>query len=313
MRSASKSRPPGCARFEAIGTTVTLLTVEPGALPLATALLERQLVELDQACSRFQESSELRRAEEAGGRPVAVSPLLAELVGASLQVAELTEGTVDPTVGGAIAALGYDRDYELVASQGPGPLGRPLPAPGWKCIDLDTDNRVLTLPDGVHLDLGSSAKAFAADRAAHDIVAEFGTGALVNLGGDIATAGLAPQGGWRVALALSSSVSPCDAQVTISLSSPGLASSGSTVRVWEQGGKKLHHIVDPRTGDAANNYWALATVAAGSCLVANAASTAVIVMGEDAPGLLAKLGLPARLVGRDGRVVVLNGWPEDHR
>jgi thiamine biosynthesis lipoprotein len=159
--------------------------------------------------------------------------------------------------------------------------------------------------------LGSSAKAFAADRAAHKISAELGTGALVNLGGDIAIAGPPPEGGWRVALALSSSAVTDEAQVTVTVHTGGLASSGTTARVWKQGDRALHHIVDPRTGDVTDDYWALVTVAAERCLMANAVSTAAIVAGNKAEQVVENFGLPARLVRRDGHVFVFNGWPED--
>jgi thiamine biosynthesis lipoprotein len=300
----------GFSTFKAIGTTVSVLTVDPEALPAAKALLELQLRELDESCSRFQPSSELSRAQQAGGSPVVVSALLADLVRTSLEVAQMTDGAVDPTVGDAIVALGYDRDYAAVAVEGPGPGRRPRPVPGWQCIVLDHANRLLTVPEGAYLDLGSTAKAFAADRAAEDIASELGTGALVNLGGDIATAGPRPEDGWRVALALSSSAGPDETQVTVTLRSAALASSGTTVRVWNRGDRRLHHIVDPRTGDVADDYWALATVAAERCVLANAASTAAIVTAEKAPEVLLRLGLPARLVRRDGRVFTLNGWPE---
>jgi thiamine biosynthesis lipoprotein len=240
-----------------------------------------------------------------------VSGLLAELVQASLDVARLTDGAVDPTVGKAVTRLGYDRDFGDLSARGPA-LGDapPVPAPGWSCIDLDVANRLLRIPEGVLLDLGSSAKAFAADRAAHGIAAELGTGVLVNLGGDIAVAGPPPPAGWCVGISMSAWDEPEQTQVTVCIPSGGLASSRTTVRAWQRGERRLNHIVDPRTGDVADEYWQLATVAADSCLVANAASTATIVDGYRAVQRLGKMGLPARLVRSDGEIFVFNGWPE---
>ena len=302
---------PASSSFPAIGTTVSVLTGAPEALGPAAALLRLQLEQLDEACSRFRPGSELSLAHRSGGEPVVVSRLLADLVQASLDVAQLTDGAVDPTVGNAVICLGYDRDFAALRARGPR-LGDapPVPAPGWGCVELDLANRLLMIPQGVRLDLGSSAKAFAADRAARDIAADLGTGVLVNLGGDVAVAGAPPPDGWRVGISMSASDRREHSQATVSIRSGGLASSGTTVRAWQRGERRLHHIVDPRTGDVADEYWQLATVAAGSCLVANAASTATIVNGNRAGQLLCEMALPARLVRSDGEVVVINGWPE---
>jgi FAD:protein FMN transferase len=311
--SVSQGFEPSSSTFRAIGTTVSVLTVDPEALAAAEALLRLQLAELDEACSRFRPGSELSLVHRSGGRPVLVSRLLADLVQASLDGARLTDGSVDPTVGNAVICLGYDRDFDALPALGQA-LGDapPVPAPGWSCIELDVANRLLRIPQGVRLDLGSSAKAFAADRAARDIAADLGTGVLVNLGGDVAVAGAPPPDGWRVGISMSASDHREHSQVTVCIRSGGLASSGTTVRAWRRGERRLHHIVDPRTGDVADEYWHLATVAAGSCLVANAASTATIVNGYGAGHWLCEMALPARLVCSDGKVLVLNGWPQSH-
>ena len=98
-------------------------------------------------------------------------------------------------------------------------------------------------------------------------------------------------------------------QVTVE--SGGLATSSTTVRAWRRGGRAVHHIVDPRTGDIPTPLWRTVTVAAASCVEANTASTAAVVLGSDAPAWLDHLGLPARLVALDGAVVTLAGWPVD--
>jgi len=304
---------PAAVIFQALGTTVSVLTVDPAATGPAELMLRSELDELDQACSRFRPGSELSRAQmgRRTGAPVAISPLLTELLAAAIDVARFTDGAVDPTVGAAMARLGYDRDFDQVAEDGPALPDAPGPAPGWRVIELDVANRSLRLPQGTHLDLGSSAKAFAADRAASNIARAAGTGVLVNLGGDIAVAGVPPEGGWPIGLAACSATAPDQADLVVAMRGGGLASSGTGVRAWRRGGRLLHHIVDPRTGDVADGPWALVTVAASSCLIANAASTAAIVKGRAALPWLQTMGLPARLVNRDGGVVAVGGWPAD--
>jgi FAD:protein FMN transferase len=309
-RTGTPRAAPG-RTFPALGTTASVLTREGAALDPAEELLRRQLEELDQTCSRFKANSELSLALGQGPGPVAVSDLLVELVQAALEVARLTGGAVDPTVGSAMERLGYDRDFAELDRSGPPPDGPAVPAPGWEVIDLDPSARTLRVPPGVKVDLGSSAKAYAADRAAASIAAHLGTGVLVNLGGDIAVAGPTPEAGWPVGLALCSSAWPERAGAVVAIRGGGLASSGTAVRAWQRGGRRVHHIVDPRTGDTADGPWSLVSVTAPTCLVANAGSTAALVLGEGALDLLEDLALPARLVRGDGTVITTGGWPPD--
>jgi thiamine biosynthesis lipoprotein len=292
------------ATFPALGTTAVLLVTEASALARAERLLRADLDALDLACSRFRADSEVRRLP--AGRPARVSPLLREALHAALRTAEATGGLVDPTVGGAVARLGYDRDFAEVPADGPeAPAG--TPAPGWWRVRLAGDRVVV--PRGVSLDLGASAKAFAADRAAGRIAEACGCGVLVSLGGDLAVAGRSPDGGWLVSVGDDHRRDDPGDQV-VAVSSGGLATSTVACRAWRRGGRTLHHIVDPRTGEVPEPVWRTVSVAGASCLAANAASTAAIVLGAGATRWLLARRLPARLVGVDGRVSVVAGWPE---
>ena len=130
--------------------------------------------------------------------PVPVSPVLAGALAVALRAARLTDGDVDPTVGGALSAAGYDRDFALVQRDGPPVRLTVRSVPGWREIELDGAAGLVSLPAGTRLDLGATAKAWAADRAAARIAAELGCGVLVNLGGDIAVGGPGSAGGWRI-------------------------------------------------------------------------------------------------------------------
>jgi thiamine biosynthesis lipoprotein len=133
---------------------------------------------------------------------------------------------------------------------------------------------------------------------------------LVGLGGDIAVAGPAPSGGWRVRIGDDHTrADPGDPVVAITAG--GLATSSVTRRTWRRAGRTVHHIVDPCTGDVPDPVWRTVSVTAGSCVDANTASTAAIVLGPAAPGWLAERGLPARLVATDGAVTTVAGWPDE--
>jgi FAD:protein FMN transferase len=134
---------------------------------------------------------------------------------------------------------------------------------------------------------------------------------LVGLGGDIATGGAAPEDGWRVGIGDDHQVAADAPDAVVTVRSGGLATSGTTCRTWRRGGRTVHHIVDPRTGDVADPVWRTVSVAAASCVDANTASTAAIVLGWSAPGWLGDTGLPARLVCAKGNVLTVAGWPDD--
>src|SRR5438477_204105 len=154
------------------------------------------------------------------------------------------------------------------------------------------------------------AKALAADLAAAAAWRAAGGGVLVSLGGDISVAGEAPAGGWLIQTGEDSAVPLADGEETISITSGGVATSGTTVRRWSRGGVVLHHIIDPASGLPAKSCWRTATVAAASCVDANIASTAAIVMGENAAAWLEMNHLAARLVHRAGTVERTAGWPQ---
>jgi thiamine biosynthesis lipoprotein len=202
-------------------------------------------------------------------------------------------------VGGAVIAAGYDRDFGTLRAP---PRPAAVRVPGWRVVELRADG-VIRIPAGVTLDLGATAKALAADRAARAAAAAAGCGVLVNLGGDLASEGPPPAGGWRVRVADDHAAGA--GGETVQLAGGGLATSSTTVRRWAGG----HHIVDPATGSPAAAPWRTVSVAAARCVDANIASTAAIVLGAAAPGWLAERGLPARLCARDGAVTRVAGWP----
>ncbi|MFJ9863876.1 FAD:protein FMN transferase [Streptomyces sp. NPDC101165] len=302
---------PASVSFPALGTTASLLVADPGAMAVARHVLDAELAAVDAACSRFRPDSELSRANASAGASVHVSALFAEALDVALHAAEVTEGVVDPTVGTAVSALGYDVTFAALRPQDLGPVRPAGPSAGRQAVEWDRAARRLRLPAGIALDLGATAKALAADRAAHRAADATGCGVLVNLGGDLSVAGQAPSGGWRIAIADDHAAPDSAAAPTVSITEGGLATSGTTVRTWRRGGRRLHHIVDPATGDIPLPVWQTVSVAAISCVAANTASTEAVVLGERALCRLRRAGLPARLVRVDGTVERVCGWPED--
>ncbi len=298
-----------CA-FPALGTTALVVT-HPRKLDSAVAEVRREVEAIDRTCSRFRDDSDLSRLNRAAGAWTEVDELLVEAVVVALRAARVTDGVVDPTLGEAMLQIGYDRDFADVPLDGPALPRVPswISTTSWRRIELHGDRRKVRIPRGIRLDLGSTAKALAADRAAARAATAVHCGVLVSLGGDIAVAGDPPDGGWSVGISDDHAGLPEPGE-TVVIAAGGVATSSTTARRWSRGGVPVHHIVDPRTGLSAREVWRTVSVSAASCVDANTASTAAVVLGEDAPGWLGRQGLPARLVSVDGTIVRVAGWPE---
>ena len=299
---------PASVEFPALGTTASLLVTHRSQLASACRVLESELDEIDRTCSRFRPDSDLMRVNESAGRWVRATPLLLTAIEVALRAARITDGDVDPTVGEALQLVGYDRDFGSVARHGPSIPLEVRRVPGWRTVEIDRGSQRVRVPCGVRLDLGATAKALAADRAAEAVRETVGGGVLVSLGGDIAIAGCSPSGGWCVRVTDDHAADLDAAGANILVGAGGLATSSTTVRCWTRGTRELHHIIDPATGCSTDSCWRTVSVAAANCVDANTASTAAIVRGETAAGWLASLGMPARLVRHDGTVMHVGGW-----
>jgi thiamine biosynthesis lipoprotein len=283
------------------------------ALGAARTEVDKVVEAVDAACSRFRADSEVALLAQAGGAEQHVSEWLASAVAAALRAARLTDGAVDPTLGNALIAAGYDRDIAELSGSEPAPSEPPTGAVAtwrrqatWQDVVLDEERGTLQVPDGVLLDLGATAKAFAADRAAeraHDAV---GMPVLVSLCGDIAVAGTRTGEPWLILVV----ERPDETDGPLAeIHDGGLATSTTRARRWVRSGRPMHHLLDPVTGLPVAEVWRTVTVAAATCLDANIASTATVVKGEQGLAWLESTALPARLVAADGSVRSVGGWP----
>jgi FAD:protein FMN transferase len=231
--------------------------------------------EVDLRLSRFHQGSELCALNRSAGHWFVASPLLYSAVSIALQSAEASSGSFDPTLLPQIEALGYDRDFALIAGSetaalaSPGVPAPPRPLQGWRRIQLDPASRRIRLPPDVRLDLGGIAKGWAADVALHRFCLFF-SGALINVGGDMRVHGGPATGQlWSVGIRDprqetarpphaphipgtirdSDQIQSAESHVAfLSFSRGGLATSGALRRWWLQGGKRQHHLLNPQTG-----------------------------------------------------------------
>jgi thiamine biosynthesis lipoprotein len=291
----------GSAEFPLWGGRAQVAVLDADRLDEAVEIVRATVDAVDLACSSWREDSEIAVVNRAAGRQIAITPLLGRHLAAAVRAAELTGGAVDPTVGEALLACGF------AGAAGEPSAGRIVAIPGYRTVAVDAEAGTLRTARGVRLDLGATAKALAADDAAAAVRERLGCGALVNLSGDLAIAGAAPAGGWRIRVTDDHRAGAEAPGQWIALRDGGLATSSTTVRRRQDG----HHLIDPATGRPAQSRYRTVSVAAGSCLDANIASTAAIVLGDGGREWLQQTGLPARLVSLDGAVERLSGWPAD--
>jgi FAD:protein FMN transferase len=253
-------------RFQSMGAEI----VVAGATPDELGAIEGLFATLDSTFSRFRPDSELNRVNAGTAEFVAVSPTFARMLALALDAARRTDGLVDPTLGAAIEAAGYDRDFgELADDERP---AAPTAAGSWRHVRIA--GRLVFRYPGTKLDLNCVAKGLAVDAAVERLSGE----GFVAAGGDVAVRGAAAVG------------LPDGASLT--LRNGGIATSGSTRRRWLRAGELQHHLIDPRTGRPSASPWEEVTVAAGSCLEADVAAKAAFLLGEDGPDWLDERGLP---------------------
>lgn len=285
-----------------MGTWAHLIVVGAGdgAEAMLDAAVDR-IESLERRWSRFIPTSELSRLNAAAGSPVLLEPDTYALVERAVTSWEATAGRFDPTVHDALVAAGYDRTFAEVAA-GPRPVAASPPTvPGCAGIGLDPVLHAVTLPPGVHLDLGGIGKGWTVDLVVDQIMAGGAAGACANLGGDLRVAGEAPtEHGWTVAVE-----DPLDHDrtlATIALRHGAVATTTRTRRRWSPpGGGAQHHLIDPATGRPAATGLAAVTVVAADATTAEVVAKAAFVAGlVEGPALVEAAGAAALLVDDRG-------------
>ena len=272
-------------------TSMGCEVVVGAASPVEARAIERLFAERDRIFSRFRGDSELSRVNRSVSHVVPVSAAFAEMVGIALQAAASTGGLVDPTLGEAIEAAGYDRDFGRL---GPAPSPPRPAAPGrWRAVRAS--ERALSRPTGVLLDLNGVVKGKTVDDALELISGD----GFVSAGGDLATRG-----------ALDVALPGGDA---VRLVAGGLATSGSAKRRWLRSGSWQHHLIDPETGAPARTPWVEVTACAATCLQADVAAKAAFLLGHAGPAFLDDRGLAGRFLGHFGEIVCTRRWPVSDR
>ncbi len=259
------------------------------------------------ALSRFRPASELCALNASRGQPFAASPLLIGALAAALDWAVRTDGLFDPTIIDALEALGYDRTFDDLATTGGARRASfARPAGSWRDIALDAATRTVRMPPGVRVDLGGIGKGYTVDAAMRALGRD--ANALVNASGDLFAAGPGPEGdGWHVGVA--DPHAPGRDLAVVAVRGRGVATSAVTKRAWEREGRRVHHIVDPLTGDAAASDAIAVTVVAADATSADVLGTVVCIAGvAEGLRLVERFGAEALAVRRDGSTAATRGF-----
>ena len=305
---------PAADTFGVFGTTAVLLVTGPGLLPRARDdrrhRARRRRPGLQQVPARFRD----HQAERGGGRSGRDQRAVrrAHRCGPAGGPADRRGRRSDLRAGAQRARL-RSRFRRAAGRRRHVPTGPACsPAPGWRRVHLDRDRARARLGGGAQLDLGATAKAWAADRCCELIARRLGCGALVSLGGDIAVAGPVPEGGWRVRVTDDHAAGPDAPGQTVAISSGGLATSSTTVRAWAIGrpARCTTSSIPPpaaRPIRAGARSVSRPEAAWTPTRQARPPSSAAPARSAGCPDS----GLPARLVRADGTVQTTAGWPSD--
>lgn len=281
------------------------VTTEEARLEAAVATVRAVMEEVSASANRFCATSDVSRVNAGAGRFVRVAPLTIDLIDVALDVARTTAGCVDPMVGADLVAAGYDDDIEVVRSRAVAPRCRPADVRAtWEAIRIDRVLGRVGIPAGSMLDLGASAKAWAAEEAAARAARRTGAPVLVGIGGDLAMY-RDPGDGWRIDVSERRGEVPEEVLV-----SEGAMATSSTIgrRFRGPDGQERHHLIDPRTRAAATSRWRTASVWAPSAVTANALSTWALIDADAAETAIEAQGLAARFVSHAGVVTYAGSW-----
>lgn len=285
-------------RFRSMNTDVEVRAADPADAPLLIEA-ERVFEDMERRFSRFLPDSETSALNARDEDTVRVSPDMAELLELSLALHRETGGIFDPAVLPCLAAAGYDRSFELVHDRPQPPPRPPARRGAFRAMRIERGASRVTLPPGITLDFGGIGKGFAVDRASEAIGARR---VLINAGGDMYARGE----GWRAAV--ENPVRGGDS-ATVWLRDEALATSTSAVRRWRAGGREMHHVIDPRTGEPARSGIVSASVIGPAAAVAEVYAKSALILGvDDGWRLLEKRGLAGLFVLEDGSIATNGRW-----
>ena len=298
--SGAPAQEPETATFFAMDTAMDF-TVYGDAALLDEA--ETLIGSLKEQVSVTDEHSDIYAIDHTGSG--SLSGNAAELMEQALELCRRTGGALDISVYPIVRAWGFTTgsyqvpDEETIQSL--------LPLVDYTQIQYDAATGVVTLPEGMEIDLGSVAKGYAGQLAAQMLREHGVQSALLNLGGNVQTVGTKPDGSpWQIGI---KDPQGEDAMMVLSVEDQAVVTSGGYERYFEQDGQTYWHIMDPSTGHPADSGLLSVTIVGKQGIICDGLSTSLFVMGlEKAADLWAQSGdFEAVFVTASGEVYITEG------
>ncbi len=242
----------------------------------------KQLQAVDSLMSTYKPESELSRFNaETTDSWFKVSEPTWEVLTISTEVNRKSKGAFDITVGALVNLWGFGPQFKPTSVPDPTEIDEALANIGFSNLEFDEDTRAVRKRSHLYVDLSAVAKGYAVDKVANYLSAQGIKAYMVEVGGEVRTHGLKPDGSkWRIAVE-SPIVGERQIQDVLELQDMGMATSGDYRNFYEEGGIRYSHTIDPRTGRPINHRLASVTVLDSSVGYADAWATAMMVLGDD--------------------------------
>ena len=280
-------------RFVAMASPCELL-VETDDRASAEALLrtaEQEARRIERKFSRYRTDNVVHRINRAGGRAVRVDDETALLIGYAATCHEVSDGMFDITSGVLRRIWRFDGGDQVPTEAD---VRKALQSVGWHRVTWA--GSTLTMPAGMEIDLGGIGKEYAVDRTAGLLATRTRDPFLLNFGGDLFASG-ARRGGRAWSVGVDDPERTGEASVyRIEFARGGVATSGDARRFVRWKGKRLGHILDPKTGWPVEDAPRSVTVLAGTCLEAGSLSTLACLQGPRARSFLEQQGVEFRIL-----------------
>ncbi len=258
--------------------------------------------------SRFQQKSELSQLNRSAGQWFNASPEMMEVLQKARKFFDATNALFDPSVLPDLIHAGYDRSMDEIRAENstvPSAASERKPKADFREMELDLNSSRVRLPKDMQLDFGGIAKGWIVDQAV-TLLSRYSDACAVNAGGDMRFIGHSPIGlSWPVELEDPRDPSQNIARLTITHGA--VATSSVAKRIWKQGEKSRHHLIDPRTGEPVQSDWLCATVIADDTVAAEVYAKALLIGGPaEVERLTAHNNIAYLVVDREG---ALHGSP----
>lgn len=270
---------------DTMGTRYNIVAVSSGQKLDRDALqgaIDAALAEVDTQMSNWNAGSEISRINAAAtGEAQRLSPALAHVMAGAQSVHQASDGRFDVTVGPLIDLWGFGADGAMPHIPADADIADAMTRAGQSdVLAISGDTLTKTAP-GAGIYLAAIGKGYGVDRVADTLRAHGLKDFMVEIGGDLYTAGLNPEGmSWQIGIE-----TPVAGQRglydVVNVSGLGMATSGDYRNFFEDAGQRYSHIIDPARGRPILHDTVSATVLTEDAMLADAWATAMLVLGRE--------------------------------